>query len=347
MLGVAIVFAVLAAVAHAGPAAADPLLDQKKAQYAKVRHQVRALDNRVEALTERYDAAVEQLHKLRLQIADANRRLAAAQAHLEYEQGVLGELMVARYKGLDANALDIILGARSLDEVTGSLDVKQRFDAAVTSAVNEIRITRDAIAQERLVLIAARAEARKQKRVIGRKREKITKLLRHRRVLMRMLGSQVRVAEAATSIGQTKLALQAQAWISADLRANRGHTGAQLRDRVALEGLQQIGVPYKWGGASPETGFDCSGLMMWLWAKHGVALPHFAASQYHMGPFVDKSDLQIGDLVFFHHLGHVGMYIGHGYVLHAPHTGVTVMIEPFGMDWFQSTYVGATRPGPA
>jgi peptidoglycan DL-endopeptidase CwlO len=116
---------------------------------------------------------------------------------------------------------------------------------------------------------------------------------------------------------------------------------------VVLEGLAQIGVPYVWGGASPETGFDCSGLVMWLWARHGVALPHFAASQYHLGPLVAKSDLRIGDLVFFHKLGHVGIYIGHGYVLHAPHTGATVEIESFDIPWFQDTYVGATRPGPA
>ena len=342
-----LLLAVLAALANAGPASADPLLDQKKAQYAKVRDQVRALDNHVEMLTERYDQAVERLRQLKHQIADANRRLAAAQAHLEYEQGVLAQLMVARYKGVNADTLDIILGASSLADVTGSLDVKKRFDDAVTSAVNEIRITRDAIAQERLVLIAARTEARHQKHVIERKRDRIRVLLGHRRALMRRLGNQVRIAEAASSINQTKIALEAQAWITADKKANLGDPGAELRDQVALEGLRQIGVPYKWGGASPETGFDCSGLTMWLYAKHNVVLPHFAASQYHLGPFVDKSDLKIGDLVFFHDLGHVGMYIGHGYVLHAPHTGVTVMIEPFSMGWFQSTYVGATRPGPA
>ena len=116
----------------AGPAAADPLLDQKKAQYAKVRHQVRRARQprrgADRAIQRRGGAAAAAAQ----QIKDANRRLAAAEAHLEYEQGVLAELMVARYKGLDANTLDIVLGASSLDEVTGSLDIKQRFDAAVT-----------------------------------------------------------------------------------------------------------------------------------------------------------------------------------------------------------------------
>ena len=164
---------------------------------------------------------------------------------------------------------------------------------------------------------------------------------------MRLLGSQVRVAEAATSIDQTKLALRGAGLDQRPTSARTAATPARsCATRWRWKGCSQIGVPYKWGGASPETGFDCSGLMMWLCAKHGVVLPHFAASQYHMGPFVDKSDLQIGDLVFFHQLGHVGMYIGHGYVLHAPHTGVTVMIEPFSDGLVPEHLRGRHSPRP-
>jgi cell wall-associated NlpC family hydrolase len=343
---VAILLAVCAALAHAGPAAANPELDQKKAQLEKVRHQVQALDNRVELLTEQYDGAVVRLHQLRVQIRRATRRLQAAEIHLAYEQSVLANLMVARYKGLDSTTLDIVLGASSLDQVTGSLDIQQRFDAAVTEAVDQIQIARDAIRAQRVQLIATRVQVLAQKRLIAKRRDKITAMLRHRRRLEHSLGSQVRIGEAADSIGQAHVALEAAAWVHQDMKQNQGDPGALVRDQVVLDGLAQIGVPYVWGGASPQAGFDCSGLVMWLWARHGVALPHFAASQYHLGPFVAKSDLRIGDLVFFHELGHVGIYIGHGYVLHAPHTGTTVQIESFDIPWFQNTYVGATRPGP-
>src|ERR1700760_4966890 len=138
LLGVTLVLALIAAFAHAGPASADPLVDQKRAQYDKVRHEVRKLDNRVELLTERYDGAVAQLAQLKIQIRSANRRLRSAEIHLTVEQEVLADLMVARYKGLDSSTLDILLGASSLSQVTGDMDIKRRFDAAVADAVNQI-----------------------------------------------------------------------------------------------------------------------------------------------------------------------------------------------------------------
>lgn len=347
VLGVFCAFVVVSAVAHAGPAAADPTLEQKEAEYAAVQQQVKKLDHRVEKLAEQYNAAVERLKELRLQIRDATYRLNLAQAELEFHQSWLSNLLIARYKGLDTGTLDIVLGAQSLDEVTGTLDVKQRFEDAVADATDAIRRLRDQITRERAALVVARNEVRRQKETIERNRERIEKMLAERRALMRSLGAQVAIAQAASRINQTEIALEAQAWIQADMKANKGNHGALLRARAALDGLEQIGVPYKWGGASPEGGFDCSGLMMWLYARQDVALPHFAASQYAMGPWVDQEDLRIGDLVYFHELGHVGMYIGKGYVLHAPHTGSFVMIVPLATPWFVRTYVGATRPGPA
>jgi len=338
-------------LASAGPATADPqdqTLEQTQQHLSQVRAQVRRLDDRAERLTEQYNAAVEELKRLVVQIKDAKRRLRAEKIKLAAHEKALGALMVLSYKGFDSQPVDIVLGASSLDDVTSGLDLKARYDRSVAEAVQGIRAARDAIEREKAALELARAEAERQRQILEDRRRQIKKELRHRRILMAVLGTKVETALAADRIGQSTLAIQAAGWILADRRANRGDTAAQLRDTVALEGLKQIGVPYKWGGASPEGGFDCSGLMMWLWAQHDWAIPHFAASQYAMGPILDPSEpLQIGDLVFFHDLGHVGMYIGHGYVLHAPHTGDFVRIARFDTPWFVSTYVGATRPGPA
>ena len=105
--------------------------------------------------------------------------------------------------------------------------------------------------------------------------------------------------------------------------------------------LKYLGIPYQWGGASPGTGFDCSGLVMYVFAQLGVQLPHFAAGQYGYGSPVSRDQLQPGDLVFFDGLSHVGIYIGNGQMVHAPQTGDVVKIT--AISDFGSRYVGARR----
>jgi cell wall-associated NlpC family hydrolase len=99
-----------------------------------------------------------------------------------------------------------------------------------------------------------------------------------------------------------------------------------LAERVVELARRQLGVPYVWGGASPS-GFDCSGLVMWVYGRVGVSLPHNAAALYAVGRPVHGKP-HVGDLVFFSGLGHVGLYIGHGQFIHAPQSGRSVEIQP-------------------
>ena len=90
--------------------------------------------------------------------------------------------------------------------------------------------------------------------------------------------------------------------------------------------MSQLGTPYVWAGSAPG-GFDCSGLVMWAYAQVGVSLPHSSYAQYGYGVPVSRDQLQAGDIVFFDGLGHVGIYIGGGQFVHAPHTGDVVKIS--------------------
>ncbi|MDX6488632.1 MAG: peptidoglycan DL-endopeptidase CwlO, partial [Gaiellaceae bacterium] len=110
---------------------------------------------------------------------------------------------------------------------------------------------------------------------------------------------------------------------------------------AATIAMRYLGVAYVWGGASPS-GFDCSGLVMYVFAQLGISLPHYAAAQYGFGTPVPADQLQPGDLVFFDGLGHVGIYIGGGQMIHAPHTGDVVKVSSL-TGWYASTYVGARR----
>ncbi len=87
----------------------------------------------------------------------------------------------------------------------------------------------------------------------------------------------------------------------------------------------EIGVRYTWAGASPATGFDCSGLMMWAWAHAGVSLPHSSSGQYAVSQHIPLDEIQPGDLLFYGSpIHHVAMYIGGGQIIQAPHTGANV-----------------------
>jgi len=111
--------------------------------------------------------------------------------------------------------------------------------------------------------------------------------------------------------------------------------------QAATIALKYLGVPYVFGGATPA-GFDCSGLVMYVYAQLGISLPHYAAAQYQMGVPVPRDDLQPGDLVFFDGLNHVGIYIGGNQFVHAPETGDVVKISSL-TGWYADNYVGARR----
>jgi cell wall-associated NlpC family hydrolase len=112
--------------------------------------------------------------------------------------------------------------------------------------------------------------------------------------------------------------------------------------QAAQIALEYLGVPYLWGGSTPK-GFDCSGLVTYVYAQLGVILPHFAAAQWTFGDPVAVSQLQAGDLVFFDQLDHVGIYLGDGEFIDAPHTGSFVRIDTLSEPWYAKHYVGARR----
>jgi cell wall-associated NlpC family hydrolase len=112
--------------------------------------------------------------------------------------------------------------------------------------------------------------------------------------------------------------------------------------RVVGYAKRFLGVPYVYGGSSPRSGFDCSGFVRFVYAHFGVSLPHSSYAQFGDGHRVTRRGLHPGDLVFFDGLGHVGLYVGNGRFIHAPHTGTRVRIETLA-GWYSSRFVGARR----
>jgi cell wall-associated NlpC family hydrolase len=111
-----------------------------------------------------------------------------------------------------------------------------------------------------------------------------------------------------------------------------------------------LGTPYRWGGESPQTGFDCSGLLQYVWGREGVTIPRTSEEQWKVGQHVDLQHLRPGDAVFFAgtdgpptDIGHVGIYLGDGQFLHAPHTGDVVKISNLNDAYYRKHFAGGRR----
>ena len=102
------------------------------------------------------------------------------------------------------------------------------------------------------------------------------------------------------------------------------------------------GTRYVYGGTSPRSGFDCSGFVRFVYAHFGITLPHSSYGDFDRGRRVSRSALRPGDLVFFDSVGHVGIYVGNGRFIHAPHSGTRVRVESLA-GWYSSRFVGARR----
>ncbi|MEV8631858.1 C40 family peptidase [Streptosporangium sp. NPDC051023] len=157
---------------------------------------------------------------------------------------------------------------------------------------------------------------------------------------------------STTAQATTDIAAAVQVKSTAKTRVKRTAKAAmsravrqQARARTAVAAAKkQIGDPYRWGASGPGA-FDCSGLVQYAWRKAGVSLPRVTGSQYRaVRKKVSWSRLRPGDLLFFYGKGHVGMYVGHGKMVHSPSSGKTVRIVTL-KGYYRSAFAGAVRPG--
>lgn len=119
-----------------------------------------------------------------------------------------------------------------------------------------------------------------------------------------------------------------------------------FRDQIVRTAESFVGVKYKWGGTSPNAGFDCSGLTMAVYQLNGLRLPRSSAQQFTYGKLISKKELKKGDLVFFatsggNKVSHVGVYVGNNHFIHAPSAGKSIHEESLSNSYYKKRYIGA------
>ena len=330
------VLALLAASLFTAAAARPSPVTSKQAQAQDVLAQIQSIDASLEKVVEAYNASQIKLDAIKEEQRVNEHRLEIARTNFKQSQIFLQQRLVALYTSEDQSTLEILLGASSLDDLLDRVDTVNRVSEQDTRIIGEVKHFRTEIKQREAELERARNE---QERVVAEqsaKKASIESQLAARQRLLSSIKSEIERLKRQEAAQQARLVNQAETRLSGGGGNPAGHAGG-----VVGIAMNYLGVPYVWGGASPS-GFDCSGFTMYVYAQVGISLPHNAAMQYGMGSPVGREFLQPGDLVFFNGLGHVGLYIGGGQFIHAPHTGDVVKISSL-TGWYASTYVGARR----
>jgi cell wall-associated NlpC family hydrolase len=361
--------AVVAVLLTATTAQADPSIGSKQAEAQQVLAQMAVLERDIEQQTEAYDGARAELQNIDADLATNTKHLAIAKESLGTAQTTIASRLRALYvNGPGSGTVEVLLGAKNLDDVLSRLDVVERVGSQDAKVLADVKRFQKEVRERHAKLQSARA--RQAEVVAAReaaKRDVEAKLAEHQR-LYESVKAEIQRLQAQERQRQVLLAAQARARLEA-ARIAANTTQAISTESVAVDpgtttvsaedpsipappparytgvvgiAMQYLGVPYVWGGMSPS-GFDCSGFVAYVYSQVGVSLPHHAASQYGYGVAVSRDQLAPGDLVFFDGLGHVGMYIGGGQFIHAPHTGDVVKISSLYDSWYASNYVGARR----
>jgi cell wall-associated NlpC family hydrolase len=348
----------------AAPAVADPTIASKEAEAQGVLGQIQQLDSSLEKAIEAYNLATIKLNKIKHDLSENTHALAAAQKSLKNAQRQLSSRLVDIYTSGDQNpGLAVLLGASSLDDMLSRMDAVDRVSQQDTLVLSQVVRFRREVKQRQRFLKHAHAE---QVQVVAERnaaRASIESQLGQRKALLNSIRGEIEHLKAQEAARQAELkrqleAQQAQQQAAAQQSAlaptvptaapspstsppSVAPPPAPSHGGVVGIAMQYLGTPYVWGGASPS-GFDCSGFVMYVFSQVGVSLPHSSYAQYGYGSPVSRGDLQPGDLVFFDGLGHVGIYVGGGSFIHAPHTGDVVKISSM-TGWYASTFVGGRR----
>src|SRR5260221_2069047 len=332
-------------------------LDQKRAEAKQINAQIDANNNQISILDEQYNGTV-------LQIAQLNKGIGNAQHNLDTEQrrtdGLRSEIRaraVALYMGARSGTLFPQLDARNAQEVASRSSYAAAASARDNTLLSDFRSASAQLTSRQKTLKTARDHPTSESHRLANTRDEIVAAnAREQQLQSQVTGEiatlvkQQQQAEAAAAKAAAQAAIARQEAQQRQQQSSGGNFGGQAPANlpppsgaaaIAVSAAEaQRGKPYQFAAAGPDT-FDCSGLTMFAWAKAGVSMAHFAATQYTEFPHVPISQLAPGDLVFYGSpIHHVGMYVGNGTMIEAPHTGAFVQYSSI----YRSDFAGASRP---
>ena len=341
-------------------------IDQKKEEARQVIQRIQELNYNLSAADEKINKANYDLEQVLSQQKTNRFELTVAKQNLVRSQAMIAKRLVSLYTQGETSSLQVLIDATSLTDVIRQGDNADALASVDKRVIEQVKTYKAAIiehakqlAHQKDAVARILAERRAQRQSIADQLAERQRLLTSIHTDIQHLEAQeaaraaaaARAAQAAIAAAQARQVLSVQTSVvgaSATLPSDSGSSSgggvipsSPYGSRAVSVAMQYLGVPYVWGGSSPG-GFDCSGLVMYSYAQIGVSLPRVTYSMWNVGVPVPFDQLEPGDLVFFHSLGHMGMYIGGGQYINAPYTGANVRIEALA-GYHLSSYDGARR----
>jgi len=327
----------LVAALPAGPAAATPL-SEKRQELEEIGTRLGEVYRESAIAVEKYNTANAQLADVKAAIRENERLLGIAEYNLDLANAQLEARAISLYKERGVGFVDVLFATSSFDELVTQLELMERLGNSDVDTVKSIAAYRRDIKDRRLKLEADKDEAA---RLVAERKAKKDEVLA---LQVRLEGMQDKLEREIARLRAAARAAAARAAAEAAARAALTSSatsyvppdpGGSGNASVVEIAKRYLGVPYVYGGADPS-GFDCSGLTMYCYAQVGVSLPHGATLQQKMSTPVPLHALTPGDLVFFGSAAysyHVGIYVGGGTMIHAPHTGDVVSYGSISGAW--------------
>jgi cell wall-associated NlpC family hydrolase len=294
---------------------------------------------RIDQLTSQFDKVSVQLDQAGQQLSAARSKLSQVRVHLNYANAQFQAAQNTVAQNAAAEFEDS--GATSVAGVLTSGDPSVVLQQG--SLLMELSGNRNAQTQQLLTDASALTGAEQQEQ---RTENGVAALQSQLASQKDSLGKLI-ATEKATLAGLT--VPQQQTVVSNSIGGGgtttatyTGPTSTQADQAVAFA-YAQLGKPYQWGATGPDS-FDCSGLAQAAWAAAGVSIPRDTYEQWAALPHIASSDIQPGDLLYYDGVGHVAIYVGDGYIIDAPQTGLDVEKIPMDTEWYAANFVGAVQP---
>ncbi len=311
-----------------GSAAAAPTPTLSQAQ-----HKLSQLESSLEQLDQQYDAVQSQLTSTNQRLALVDRQLSRYTAQFAGERSQISRIAVTAYEDGNVTSSLTLLTSGNPQEILDQSSILLELSASDSAEINQFLASARQLTQTQALVQRTRAGVL----------ELSASLKKRKAALDALTSKEQQLVNQLTPVEQVGIGPGGGSPKQPAPPKYSGPTATQAQKAVQFA-YDQLNCPYVYGGTGPcADGFDCSGLTQAAWAYAGVAIERTSEDQWDSLPHVSEADMEPGDIMVFNGAGHVGIYVGHGELIDAPHTGADVELVPF-QGWYQETFDGAVRP---